>query len=225
MQTNEIYNMDCFIGLDKLEDKCVDYAFTSPPYNRKRNDKYTLYDDTVVDYEQFLTSVVEKLRRVVKKHIFLNIQTNFYNKKEVYRFIGNHADVIQNIIIWEKANPMPASGLNVTNAFEYIIVIGEEPFKANHTYTKNHVTTPVNSKTTLKEHRAVMNSVLATWMFQSFIPKGSLVIDPFMGCGTTAVTALENGCSYIDFEIVEEYCNIANKRIEESEGRKECLEW
>lgn len=215
MELNKIYNMDCFVGLKDMEDKSVDYAFTSPPYNRKRNDKYSLYDDTVVDYVQFLVCVVEELRRISKKHVFLNIQTNFYNRSEVYKFIGLYSNKIQNIIVWEKSNPMPASGLNVTNAFEYFIVIGDEPLKANHTYTKNHVTTAVNSKTTLKQHRAVMNYDVADWMFKSFIPKGSSVIDPFMGCGTTAVASLNNDCSFIGFEIVEEYCKIAEERIKE----------
>lgn len=33
-----------------MADNSVDHVFTSPPYNRKRNDKYKFYDDTLVDY-------------------------------------------------------------------------------------------------------------------------------------------------------------------------------
>ena len=214
MKTNIIYNIDCLTGggIDSLPDKSIDYAFTSPPYNRKRNDKYSKYDDTLEDYYGFLLKVTEKLRRVVKHHIFLNVQTNYYNKADVYRFIGTYADYIQNIIIWEKSNPMPANGLNVTNAFEYFIVIGDKPIKANHTYTKNHVTTAVNGRTS-KEHKAIMNYDVADWFFKSFIPQGSLVIDPFMGLGTTAVACLNNGCKYIGYEIVPEYKQEAEKRI------------
>ena len=55
MKTNIIYNIDCLIGgIDSLPDKSIDYAFTSPPYNRKRNDKYSKYDDTLEDYYGFL---------------------------------------------------------------------------------------------------------------------------------------------------------------------------
>ena len=107
---------------------------------------------------------------------------------------------------------MPASGLNVTNAFEYFIVIGDKPIKANHTYTKNHVTTAVNGHTS-KEHKAIMNYDVADWFFKSFIPQGSLVIDPFMGLGTTAIACLNNWCEYIGYEIVPEYKQEAEKRI------------
>lgn len=217
MELNTIYNMDCFVGLSQVKDKSIDYAFTSPPYNRKRNDKYTHYDDTLVNYKDFLVKVIEELSRVCRKHIFLNIQTNYYNRSDVYELMGIFSKKIQNVIIWEKSNPMPASGHNVTNAFEYFIVIGDEPLKANHTYTKNHVTTAVNSATTLKQHRAVMNYDVADWVFKSFIPEGSSVIDPFMGCGTTAVASLNNGCTYMGFEKVPTYCEIAEERIENRE--------
>lgn len=220
MKLNNIYNMDCFEGLAILEDKSIDYAFTSPPYNRKRNDKYSFYDDTITDYYGFLVMVIEQLRRVVKKHIFLNLQTNYYNKADVYRFIGAYADIIQNIIVWEKSNPMPANGRNVTNSYEFFIVIGDSSLKANTTYTKNHITTSVNSKCTSKIHKAVMNPDVARWMFDSFIPNGSTVIDPFMGFGTTAIVCKEHDCPYIGFEIVKEYCDIANQKVNEVYERR-----
>lgn len=48
---------------------------------------------------------------------------------------------------------------------------------------------------------------------------GYLVLDPFMGSGTTAKMALLTGRSYIGFEISKEYCDIANNRIEEHRKR------
>ena len=42
----------------------------------------------------------------------------------------------------------------------------------------------------------------------------NIVLDPFMGSGTTAVAAKELGIKFIGFEICEEYVNIANKRLE-----------
>lgn len=44
--------------------------------------------------------------------------------------------------------------------------------------------------------------------------KDKVVLDPFMGSGTTAVAAIEKGISYLGFEINKEYCDIANKRVE-----------
>ena len=51
-------------------------------------------------------------------------------------------------------------------------------------------------------------------------PNAQIVLDPFMGSGTTAIASLRNGRSYIGFEISEEYCDIANKRVQETESRE-----
>lgn len=54
------------------------------------------------------------------------------------------------------------------------------------------------------------------------VPAGSVVLDPFMGSGTTAVACIRSGRNYIGFELDERYHAIAQKRIEsEKEKRKE----
>lgn len=45
--------------------------------------------------------------------------------------------------------------------------------------------------------------------------KGNIVIDPFMGSGTTAIASEELGINYIGFELSGEYCNIAEQRIKQ----------
>lgn len=49
-------------------------------------------------------------------------------------------------------------------------------------------------------------------------PANGVVLDPFMGSGTTAVVSVKNNCNFIGFELSKEYCEIANKRIAESKG-------
>lgn len=43
--------------------------------------------------------------------------------------------------------------------------------------------------------------------------KGEIVLDPFMGSGTTAAVAKKLGRHYLGYETVEEYCKIAEERI------------
>lgn len=43
--------------------------------------------------------------------------------------------------------------------------------------------------------------------------EGGVVLDPFMGSGTTAVAALQEGRHYIGFELSKEYCDTAARRI------------
>jgi DNA modification methylase len=50
--------------------------------------------------------------------------------------------------------------------------------------------------------------------------KGNIIIDPFVGSGTTAVAAYELGHNFIGIEIVEEYVEIARQRLEKAKQKK-----
>ena len=50
---------------------------------------------------------------------------------------------------------------------------------------------------------------------------GDIVLDPFMGSGTTAVACIDTGRNYIGFEISAEYCDIAKRRIENEAQKSE----
>lgn len=210
--TTQLYNDDCFNILPTLEDNSIDISFTSPPYNRKRNDKYQNYDDIIDDYYTFLVDFTDLLLAKTKRHVIVNLQTNYYNKQDVYKYIGHYYNKIQNIIIWEKSNPLPANGNNITNAFEYFIILGDNAIKSNTTYTKNHITTSIN-KSVNKIHKAVMKQEVADWFIEKFTKDGDVVLDCFMGLGTTGISCLKYNRNFIGVELDVEYFNIAKERI------------
>src|SRR5699024_123646 len=124
MELNKIYNEDCLEGMKKIPDKSIDYHFTSPPYGRKRNDKYKFYDDTVKWFE-LINMTIKETMRILKDdgYIFLNIQKNYYNKKDYYKLRGVLSDYIVETFVWDKNNPMPASDFNIINSYEVFILI------------------------------------------------------------------------------------------------------
>ena len=63
-------------------------------------------------------------------------------------------------------------------------------------------------------HPAVFPEQLAQDHILSWSNEGDLILDPFMGSGTTAKMAKLNNRNFIGFEISQEYCDFANKRIE-----------
>ena len=63
------------------------------------------------------------------------------------------------------------------------------------------------------QHPAIFPEQLAQDHIISWSNEGDLVLDPFMGSGTTAKMAILNNRNFIGFEISKEYCDIANKRI------------
>lgn len=212
----KLINGDCFEVLKQLPDKIFDVTFTSPPYNRKRNDKYANYDDTIDDYYQFLVDAINLCRAKTKRYVIFNVAANYYNREEVYRLIGHFSKDIKNIVIWEKSNPVPASGNNITSAYEFFFILSDGPVKSNVTYTKNHITTSVNSEFTTKIHKAVMKQDVADWFVEHFALRGDAILDPFMGLGTTGLSCKKYGISFTGIEKDQMYYDIASQRIKES---------
>jgi DNA modification methylase len=202
---------DCLQEIDKLAS--VDHVLTSPPYNRKRNDKYLHFKDQNNNWYEMNKQVITKLLAITKGYIFYNIQANYYNRADVYRLIGDFANEIKEIIIWEKSNPMPASGNSITNSVEYFLVLGNKPLKSNKTYTKNIITTSVNSNMP-KIHKAVMKQEVSDYFINNFTQEGETVLDCFSGLATTGVSCLKNNRNYIGIELEEVYYNESIKILE-----------
>ena len=208
-----VYLGDCLGIMKKLPDNCYDWVFTSPPYNRKRKDKYTFYVDDIKDYFDFLVKRTDEMFRVAKKGVFVNIQTTYYNRQEIYRYIGHYSNLIQEIFIQEKTNPMPASGNSITNAVEYVILLANERIKANHTYTKNIFKTSVARMP--KEHKAVMHTDVVKFFANNFFKEGDTILDPFAGMGTTMKVCQEMGFKSEGIEICPEYAKLSGCEIKE----------
>jgi len=70
-------------------------------------------------------------------------------------------------------------------------------------------------------HPAIFPEQLANDHIISWSNEGDLVLDPFMGSGTTAKMALLNNRKFIGFEISEEYCKIAEERISQIQPQRQ----
>jgi len=64
-----------------------------------------------------------------------------------------------------------------------------------------------------KGHSAAFPLELPKWFIKLFTKPGDIVLDPFMGSGTTALAAIELGRNYTGVELLQEYVDIANERI------------
>ena len=164
----------CVEVLKKMKDDSVDFSFTSPPHYPNNN------------WFEMNVNVINELLRVTKNHIIYNIQTNDYNRADVYKMIGLFSEKIIDIHIWEKSNTMPAGGEAITNAVEYFIVLGNKSLKSNETYTKNIITTAAYSSMHRK-HKAVLRYEVAEHFIKNFTKENETILDCFVGNGTTAI--------------------------------------
>ena len=212
----KLINGDCLIELKKMGEESVDISFTSPPYNSVRHKKYKNYSDNIDNYYSFLCKFTDELLRITKKTIIINVQTNYYNRPDVYKYIGKYNEDISRIIIWNKSNPTPSSMQHkLTNAYEFFIIFSKEKsVTINSIFMKDVINFPINSQK-IKGHKAVMNSDVSDLFIREFSNKGDIVLDCFMGSGTTALSCKKYERDFIGIEIDDEYFAIAKKRIEE----------
>jgi site-specific DNA-methyltransferase (adenine-specific) len=69
-----------------------------------------------------------------------------------------------------------------------------------------------------RSHSAAFPEALPTWFTRLLTKPGDLVLDPFLGSGTTALAAAKLGRNYLGIEIREDYCTLARKSIKDELG-------
>ena len=65
-----------------------------------------------------------------------------------------------------------------------------------------------------KNHSATFPLALPKWFIKLFTKKGDIVMDPFVGSGTTAIAAKSLGRNYIGIDISPEYCEMADDNLQ-----------
>lgn len=215
---------------------------TSPPYNmcmRIQNgkfvsrwagsgetnrghltNKYSNYkDDMPIDkYEEFQTKFLEKSLQV-SDYVFYNIQMVTGNKIPLLHIMGKFAEKIKDIIIWDKMVSQPAMNEGVLNStWEFLIILSNsEPLKrtfAQHYFERGKEDNIWHIKRKRNKYiKAGFPEELIERIINDFVGSGKIVMDPFMGSGTTGVVAQRMGCKFVGCELDPEMFKIAEERI------------
>lgn len=237
-ELDTIYNEDCIEGLKRMEDNSVDLVITDPPYvlenqgggfwsKKEENNHYNArgtrkgMDKLSGIKDGFDDTVLDELCRIMKK---INIYI-FCSQKQIQHFLEyfvNGKECNWNLISWHKTNPIPACGNKYLNDTEYILFFREKGVKIYGSYEtkrtfyttlRNQVDNEKYNHPTVKPCNIVRNFIVNSSC------EGDVVLDPFIGSGTTAVAAIREKRHYIGFELNKEYYDIACKRV--SEERKQ----
>ena len=222
------------VELMKGMPKCsVDVCFTSPPYNsfgqaeevmeksvhgRTTHRKYMSSMDRRRDWYEWQCEVIDEMLRVAKKLVIYNVQALANNRKNVYKLIGKYSDKIHDIVIWYKPNGVPTSTKHkISNTYEMLLLIkpnGVSGVSVDSEFYRNIIIQNTNpNREYCKVHRAVMSKSFCDEVIREFTKTGDIVLDPFAGVGTTAISCIEQSRHYIGFDISPEYCDIAKKRV------------
>ena len=228
MELNKIYNIDCLEGLKQLPDKSVDLIITSPPYNLGAKhhtgsyhfSSYTDYHDDMPEelYRQWQLEILNECYRVLKDD-----GSMWYNHKNrirqgvqlsPYEWLLKSKFIIKQEIVWfnrsqnfDKCRFYPMT--------ERVYWLAKNP-KTKMFNSINHHDVFDTKDWKPVGTRGKFKRAFPIEMPQDIIkcfPDAKVVLDIFMGSGTTAIAAINENRSYIGFELSKEYCDLANERI------------
>ena len=234
MDINKFYNGNAIELAKELEDNVIDCVITSPPYYNSSH-KYQRgsgfhYTADVGEPLYVIQDVFNNLKPKLKENGIICLNLGFsYGETGVMRpfdIINRLRErlgyFVNDIIIWHKNNPIPMRN-RLTNAIEYIFILSKMPINKYYTkeYTHNVFKFPVDSGG--KGHSAVFPYELPDLCIKHFTKENDIVLDCFMGSGTTAEACIKNNRNFIGFEINKEYCDIAEKRIKEHQQQLKLL--
>lgn len=83
----------------------------------------------------------------------------------------------------------------------------------------NLFTFRTNSSNRKWKHPAPFHTDLPDWFIEALTDEGDIVLDPFMGSGTTAISSIRKNRNWIGFELNPTYIKMASERIEEETGK------
>lgn len=221
-RTDVVYNSDCLSGLKSLPNDCINLIATDPPYlmdykTGYRKDKEHKFTKAIAndDNSEFIKSVIKEMYRVLKNdsaiYMFCNSNKIDFFKQE----LENVGFKIKNIIVWVKNN-WTAGDLQAAfgKQYEFIILANKGRAKFNgkrlsDVWSFNRVA----GKEQLHQNQKPLE------LMERIIVKHSkpndVVLDPFMGSGTTALACLNTSRHYIGYEVDNYYYKICKERIED----------
>lgn len=213
MEINKIYNKDCLEGIKQIASASIDAIITDPPYfvGMTHNGKKGDYSDLLI-MRPFFDSLFKEFSRVIKEngkvYIFCWRTYAFY-----YPILLKYINV-RNMLVWDK---MAGPGNSYAFTHELIMfAVKDNPcmkgcnifrspgFSGGAKKTNGEMVHPTQKPVEVIE-KLILDST----------KENDLVLDCFMGSGTTAVAAKRLNRNFIGFEIQEKYITISNNRLKQ----------
>ena len=208
---------DCFELLQDIPDESVDMILTDPPYGMSFQSDYrkTKYEKIKGDSNlDWLDDFVDEIYRVSKPNTAHYVFCSFHHIDKFKQAIEKKFKV-KNILTWVKNNTsMGDLKGDFAPKTEFIIFFHKGRKLINGKRDPN----VLEFKKTRNELHPTQKPVdMTEYMIGKFSDEGDVILDPFMGSGTTGVACLNTNRNFIGMELDETYFNIAKERIENHE--------
>ena len=224
-------------NMKELPDNSIHLMITSPPYNVTKEYDQNL---TLQDYLQLLDNVMKETYRVLVNGGRACVNVANLGRKPyipltdyVGRIMAEIGFNYRGQIIWDKAASSggscawgswrSAANPTLRDVHEYILVFSKGSMnreKGKGTIKKEDFLDwtksiwKMNAESAKRvKHPAPFPEELPHRLINLYSFENDIVLDPFMGSGTTAVAALKNKRRFVGYDVSEEYIKIANNRI------------
>lgn len=231
-ELNKIYCVDCYEAIKQIPAKSVDLIVTDPPYD--------IPNTKAGGHSQFANSIQQMNNELEENELTQGInyeilnqfvqvlkEINIYiwcNKKQIPRyfdfFINKHKCSFE-IIVWRKTNAMPTFNNKYLTDKEYCLYFrkGGKCMPKSYESAKTVYDLPINVKDKEKfEHTTIKPLQIIQNLVENSTNEGDIVLDPFIGSGTTAVACKNLGRNFIGFEINPKWHKIAVDRLNNTQA-------
>jgi DNA modification methylase len=208
-------------------------SFTSPPYNAGKSEalsnnthttdnKYNEYNDnqTKDNYLDLLIGFTNNAI-IYSNYLICNIQSLAGNKIALIEYLNKYKDNFIDVAIWDKGHGAPAMAENVmTSAWEYMFFISSKGNASRAIPNANFRGTvpniyrgkPQRNNEFSNVHAATFPIDLPEWALQ-FTEEGDIVLDQFLGTGTTMVASHQLKRKCYGMELDPKYCQVIIDRM------------
>lgn len=235
IQLDHVFFEDCVSGMARLPGECIDLVIADPPFGidfdgkstaYNRDSDYVLggYEEIQGSYDDFTRRWMHELPRILKPDASAYIFSGWTNLEDVLRSGREEGLTLLNHIIWHYPFGVYTRKRLVTSHYHILLFV-----KDSHDYFFNkiehypedvwRIKRPYRIAQTKNGTRLPLKVVSRCIDFSSM--PGDVVLDPFMGNGTTALASKMNWRHFIGFEINEQLEPIMKKELQDAKAGEE----
>lgn len=219
-----IFNKNCLDVMKNIETATIDLIVTDPPYKTtKRGDsggmlKTKMFMEGKVFKENNIKpeEYMSEFFRILKDGSHCYVMTNHVNLQHMINTATEVGFKFVKCLIWNKGNKI--MGQSYMNQFEYILFLR----KGKHKKINNCGTSDILSIPNKKDkdengknlHDTQKPVELMKILIENSSQKCDIVLDPFMGIGSTGLACIECGRNFIGVELDPQYFEIAKRRLD-----------
>jgi len=206
LQINQIYNQDCLEGLKKIKDESIDAIITDPPYGINKG---KILNDESLDV---WISTLEDSYRVLKDNSFYMLFASIAKIPEVCNYMQKAGFVYRWQTLLYIKNGMVRGSVGFSVYYPCLIFMkGQAKIKKPLRDIMEVSTSSKEMKQRIHPYQKDKNFIAK--LLNSFSKEDNVVLDPFMGSGTTAISCIMTKRNYIGFEIDEDYYQGSLERL------------